>query len=214
MLHTDAVEKATFQLLRRLAGDDIMAPFALADGTALSLYMGHRKSIGLDLFSQCSFDNERLAHFLHANYDFVTGYMAPDTLKGTIGSVKVDCIAYPYRLLEPVNDADGVRLYGVSDIVAMKLSAIVGNGTRLKDFIDVAYLSTRMSLYAMLQCYERKYEGLNALNPLKALTYFDDIDFNETIVMTGRRYNWEGISHRLESMARDQYKVFDSFPEP
>ncbi len=33
-------------------------------------------------------------------------------------------------------------MLSIRDIAAVKLSAIAGNGTRLKDFIDVAFLST------------------------------------------------------------------------
>ena len=45
------------------------------------------------------------------------------------------------------------------DIAAMKLNAIAGNGTRIKDFIDLAYLSTLLSLGEMLEAYEHKYKS-------------------------------------------------------
>lgn len=37
----------------------------------------------------------------------------------------------------------GLRLYDMEDIIAMKLAAISDDGSRLKDFIDMAFLSTR-----------------------------------------------------------------------
>ena len=45
----------------------------------------------------------------------------------------------------------------MEDIVAMKLSAIADNGSRLKDFIDIAFLSTRFPFNLMLRLYERKF---------------------------------------------------------
>lgn len=36
----------------------------------------------------------------------------------------------------------------------MKFSVIVDNGSHLKDFIDIAFLSTRFSFYSMLKCNE------------------------------------------------------------
>lgn len=58
------------------------------------------------------------------------------------------------------------------DIAAMKLSAIADNGSRLKDFIDVAYLSTYLSLADMLQAYETKFPSSTGIRPIKGLTFF------------------------------------------
>ena len=66
-----------------------------------------------------------------------------------------------------------------------ELSAIVGDGSRLKDFIDIAYISKLLSLNEMCNAFEQKY-GLSKIMPLKSLVYFDDIDFDEPIYL---RYN-------------------------
>lgn len=57
----------------------------------------------------------------------------------------------------------------IKDIAAMKLSAIVDSGSRLKDFVDIACLSTKFSLETMLVAYEEKYKAMNAISPLKAI---------------------------------------------
>ena len=51
----------------------------------------------------------------------------------------------------------GLRLYDMEDIIAMKFAAISDDGSQLKDFIDMAFLSTRFSLDSMLRCFERKF---------------------------------------------------------
>ncbi len=56
-----------------------------------------------------------------------------------------------------------MRLASLEDIAAMKLNAIVSNGTRLKDFIDITYLSCYLSLKEMLDAYETKYIVRNPL---------------------------------------------------
>ena len=61
---------------------------------------------------------------------------------------------------------DGIRLYALEDIVTMKLSAIADNDSRLKDFIDIAFLSTRLSFYSMLKCYEHKFPKSNVIRPI------------------------------------------------
>lgn len=50
MLQKETVSRETFELLTELMNDAKLRDFSLAGGTALSLYMGHRKSIDLDLF--------------------------------------------------------------------------------------------------------------------------------------------------------------------
>lgn len=109
-------------------------------------------------------------------------------------------------------EEDGMRLYGMEDIVAMKLSAIADNGSSLKDFVDVAFLSTRFSLGEMLSFYERKFPMSSVIRPLKALTYFDDIDFEENVVMTNRSFEWKRIAWRLSEMVKKQDKVYDVWP--
>ena len=212
MLHTETIERTTLQLLKNLQGEQLLSTFNLAGGTALSLYLGHRKSIDLDLFTPYSFDTPKLKNYLEKVYDFRTGYMEKDTLKGTIMGIKIDCITYVYDTLESPYTEMGIRLYSIEDIIAMKLSAIADNGTRLKDFIDIAYLSTRFSFYSMLKCYERKYPKANVIRPFKAITYFNDIDFDEDIVMLNTSFQWGKIERRLIAMTQDQSQIFSSTP--
>lgn len=213
MLYTETVERTTLELLRHLEGEPELSQFALAGGTALALYLGHRVSVDLDLFSPSPFDAMDLKDFLEQTYGFRVDFMKKkNTLKGTINGVKVDCLTYEYDSVQDIHVEDGIRLYSLEDISAMKLSAIADNGTRLKDFIDVACLSTRLSLYSMLKFYERKFPDTSVIRPLKAVTYFDDIDFNENIVMLNGNYKWENIEKRLADMTKNQDKIFNSFP--
>lgn len=94
----------------------------------------------LDLFTPYPFDVLPLKDFLEANYGFRTGFLEKNTLKGSINGVKIDCITHAYGRLENPCIEDGIRLYALEDIIAMKLSAIADNGSRLKDFIDLASL--------------------------------------------------------------------------
>lgn len=94
------------------------------------------------------------------------------------------------------------------DIIAMKLSAIAQNGTRVKDFIDIASLSHLFSLDEMLQFYGRKFSNSNLIMPVKSLTYFDDIDFKESVIMTTGTFDWDKISSRLLEMTKKPNKLF------
>lgn len=212
MLQTTTVEKQTLELLKQLQSQSELSNFYLAGGTALALYLGHRKSIDLDLFTPYPFDTTRLEHSLVTKFGFQGDYSEQNTLKGRIDDVKIDCITHPYPLLQNPLEEEGIRLYSQPDIIAMKLSAIADNGSRLKDFIDIAYLSTRYSFQEMLGFYVQMFPTSSPLRPLKGITYFDDIDHEETVVMLESTYSWQKITDRLQAMTAHQSKVFASPP--
>lgn len=213
MLYTETVKRETLALLIKLMSDERLQDFSLAGGTALALYMGHRMSVDLDLFTPNSFETKKLEEYLIGKYDFKSDYFEENTLKGTIDKVKIDCITYSYPNLESSYvSKEGIRLYSVKDIVAMKLSVIADDGSRLKDFIDVACLSTKMSLNDMLNAYTEKYPNANPIRPLKGLLYFEDINFDEPIQTLQGKYKWQSIKNRLEQMQKNREKIFEKLP--
>lgn len=210
MLQTQTVEPATLELLRELQQEPLLATFNLVGGTALALRIGHRKSVDLDLFTREAFDLEALKSMLIEKYDLKVSFARQQTLKGFIGGVMIDCIRFDYPHLEAPEEVDGVRLESIPDIIAMKLSAIAQNGTRIKDFIDIATLSTHYSFDEMLQFYTNKFPNVNIVMPVKALTYFDEINFNETVVMTSEKFDWKKVATRLQAMAMNPQMVFQN----
>ena len=194
MLHKETVEPRTLELLKQLQAEPLLQSFNLVGGTALALRIGHRKSIDLDLFTTEDFDLEELKSMLVQRYGLKVSYERNQTLKGFIDGVMIDCIRFNYPHLQSPDIIDGIRLESVPDIIAMKLSAIAQNGTRIKDFIDIATLSTQYSLEEMLDFYILKFPMANVMMPIKALTYFDEIDFNESVVMTTGNFNWNKIT--------------------
>ena len=67
------------------------------------------------------------------------------TLKGTIGGVKIDCIAHRYKSLRPPHMESGLRLYDMEDIIAMKLAAISDDGSQMciRDSLQSGYSCSR-----------------------------------------------------------------------
>lgn len=208
MLHKETTDAATLELLKRLMGDERLQGFVLVDGTSLALQMGHRISVDLDLFTEKEFDADELREYLERNYRLQTDYLAFATIKGEIDGVQVDCIAHAYPWLKSFVLEEGVRLASLEDICAMKLNAIAGNGTRIKDFVDVAYLSSIFSLEQMLKFYEEKYHA-NPLMPLKGIVYFTDINKNAPVKMAnGKPLDWKSIEKRLLAMEKFPQNVF------
>lgn len=212
MLHKEVIEPGTLELLKKLQKESELKTFNLVGGTSLALQLGHRKSIDLDLFTDTEFDLEELTSMLIAKYNLRVSYARKQTLKGFINEVMIDCIRFDYPHLESPRTIDGIRLESIPDIIAMKLSAIAQNGTRIKDYIDIAYLSPLYTLEEMLDFYCRKYPNANIMMPTKALTYFNDINFEESVVMINHNFCWEKIADRLMDMVQNPKKRFKNNP--
>ncbi len=209
MLQTETVKPGTLGVLKSLMGDNSFADFFLVGGTALSLQIGHRESIDIDLFSLKPFDGNQLLEHLEKMLDFKLNYEGKNAIKGKINNIQVDFITHDYPLIEPIQNIEGLRIAGLKDIAAMKLNAITGNGTRLKDYIDVAYLSQYMSLEDMTEAYKVKYSSRNPFAALKSLSYHEDINFDEHIKLIHHKYTWKGIEKRINQMITFPDKIFE-----
>ena len=210
MLQEKTVEARTLELLVRLMKDEALSNFFLVGGTALALQIGHRKSVDIDLFSLSSFDTMLFLELLAEKYHFEVEFQAKNTLKGTIEEVKVDLLTHAYPLVEELNYENGIRFSGIRDIAAMKLNAIVGNGTRLKDFTDVAFLSSHICLRDMLEAYCKKYASVNPVIAAKAITFFGDIDFYVPVELIQGRFQWKKVENRINHMLLHTDRIFEN----
>ena len=208
MLQTQTITKETFELLTTLMQDERLKHFNLVGGTALALYMGHRKSIDIDLFTQYFFDVDEIKDYLMHAYNFQMDRQTDATLIGHIDAIKIDCIRYNYPLVEPLLNENGFRIYSISDIAAMKLTAISQSGSRLKDFVDVAFMSTRLSLNDMLNAFRIKFPKTNIMSAIRGLTYYDDINFFVEISLIEGIFKWKLIEKRLKEMIKYPDKIF------
>ncbi len=208
MLYKETIESGTLELLRKLQSEALLSSFNLVGGTSLALRMGHRKSVDLDLFTKDDFGLQELKEFLVNKYNLQVSYEKGKTLKGFINNVKIDLIKYDYPQVCSVETIEGIRFESIPDVIAMKLSAICDNGSRIKDFIDIAFLSSKYSFDEMLKFYSAKFPNSNQVMLAKALVYFADIDFDEDIVMLNCDFNWDVIAKRLNDMTLQRDKVF------
>lgn len=208
MLRKKTIEKPTLELLRKLMADPSLGDFFLVGGTALALQIGHRVSIDIDLFTTKDFDENGMLTKLEKHYNFNQTYQDKNTLKGEIDGIKVDMISHAYPLIKPLVVNEDIRMASLNDIAAMKLNAITGNGTRIKDFIDVAYLSSTLTFSEMVNAYEAKYALRNAVMTLKAVNFYDDIDLQEKVHVLDKNYKWERVKTRLNKITMEPKRKF------
>jgi hypothetical protein len=151
--------------------------FVLVGGTSLALQMGHRKSDDIDLFTQKNIDADFIIETLRREFEnsFYISSLSRNTINCVISNIKIDILRHDYPYIDGIIREDKLRLLALPDIAAMKLNAIAGNGSRVKDFIDVYFLLDRFSLKQMFSFYKKKYADQDIYHVRKSLTYFDDI---------------------------------------
>lgn len=210
MLYKSTVAQRTLDLIVEMCRTPCLDNFFLVGGTALSLQTGNRLSVDIDFFTAEPFDANVLDKELSAVFSFNKLYIAKNTLKGTINDVFIDLMTHQYSQVKPLNTEENIRMASVADISAMKLNAIIGNGSRLKDFVDIAFCSSVLCLRDMMNTYKVKYADNNEIIILKALLFFNDIDFEVKIDLPGKNFDWEKISKRVEQMVSNPNKIFPS----
>ncbi len=179
MLHKETVGTTTLELIKQLQSDRYFQDFILVGGTALSLQIGHRISVDIDFFTQEDFDVPTMLEYLEQKYGFQEQYSHTNTLKGIINNVFVDLLTHNYKSVRPYVEIDGIKMASKQDIAAMKVNAITGSGTRIKDFVDIYFLLKEFSFSDIIDFYKTKYSTRNDFHAIKSLVYFDDLIVEE-----------------------------------
>jgi predicted nucleotidyltransferase component of viral defense system len=169
MLWKNTVSPALLTMVAIIQNNPLFKDYILAGGTALSLQLGHRQSIDIDLFTINKQNNHSLLEYFRDNFNNIEIlYNDTSILQIIVNNIKIDMVYVKGKLLEtPVTD-DGITLFGTKDIAAMKLLAITDR-KKPKDYIDIAYLLKDMPLETMFEQYRQKYGVTDITNVKKAL---------------------------------------------
>lgn len=208
MLQTQTVEAGTLDLIKTLLNDAEFSAFNLVGGTALSLQIGHRKSIDIDLFTTRDFDAQDLASHLSLSYRTEEIRTLKNGIFCFIGNVKVDLIAHQYPILYPLKIEEGIRMLSMEDIAAMKLSAILNNGSRLKDFIDMYFILERIPFEIITAVFVQKYPDVNIQMAHAALLYHKDINIQEKIGFFNRHISLHKMGLRFRTAVQYPSIIF------
>jgi len=201
-MYKEVINQKTERLLIDLTKSDIIKDFYLAGGTALAFQFGHRKSIDLDWFNKNSFNTQELRKELSKIAKPIIKAEEKDTLDLVLSDVKLTFLGYPYDLLFPLIDYQGVKLADYRDIACMKLDAVSSRGSK-KDFIDLYFILQNISLEELFELFEKKYQKIefNKMHILKSLNYFIDTDKEPMPVML-KEIEWKNIKKYFEELAK------------
>jgi len=206
MLYYNTVEPATLSLLKELQSLPYLSHFSLVGGTALSLQYGHRISVDLDLFSVENFDVLETIKKLEKH--FKTDFFFESTKNIHFGifcfirNVKVDIVRYPHPQIDDNILIDGIKMYSMHEIAAMKIQAILGRGKK-KDFWDLAELLKHLSLSEIIDSHKKKFPSqMLAIGVLDAIIYFADAEEGEDPICL-REKSWKMVKSEIQKAVRD-----------
>ena len=199
MLHLRTVTPELLELLRGLQQIPALAGYGLAGGTSLALQLGHRVSVDIELFGEVPFEDEEVVPYLAQIGPFTLIKRSENIFVAVVQGIKVDLVRYAYRRLAPFVVEDGVRMFGLADIAAMKLGAIAGRGSR-KDFIDLHVLMEHFSKEQLWEVYRAKFPDSSEFLLRKSLTYFTDAE-REAMPEMHIPLTWEEVKRRVVEVA-------------
>jgi len=200
----------TLVLIKELMSDKELESFNLVGGTTLSLKLGHRMSVDIDLFTDKDFDAHQISHHLAQTYDAENIKSLKNDIFCFINGIKVNILAHQYPILNKVEKVDGIRMLSLPDIGAMKLKAILHSGTRLKDFVDMYFLLEQLLLQKITEGFVQKYPDVNLQMPHNVLLYFEDFNKKEKINFLGKEISLKEMESRLRAAVANTGQIFKS----
>jgi predicted nucleotidyltransferase component of viral defense system len=198
MLQTQTVVPELMELLRKLMKVEEFSNFYLVGGTSLSLQIGHRNSIDIDLFGNQNIDSDLFISILNDFGKTEVSKSSKNILITDVSGIKVDFVNYHYKLLDEPIEIEGIRMVSKKDIAAMKLNAIAGRGSK-KDFIDLYYLLDEFSLKEMVDFYSQKYFDGSEFMVVKSLSYFEEANEQPQPQMMKSSFNWETCKQKISN---------------
>ncbi len=213
-LHLETVSELLWISLKKLMQLELLKDFRIVGGTSLSLQMGHRISVDIDLFTDLQYDTFNFNHLddtISTMFKYVeignggnnsmgqTYYVGDDPNN----QLKLD-FYYTDKFFFPMIVSENIRLASIEEIATMKLDVIGRNG-RKKDFWDLHEIMNVYTLHELVKFYENKYPYNHSRQELiQGLTNFEKAnnDF-DPICLKGK--HWELIQFDIEEQVRNEF---------
>ena len=180
-MHSEVLNDKQLDLLPLMA--QFRREYYLVGGTAIALYIGHRRSIDFDLFKFAAINHKRnLDKLLASPFAHLVTRRVAEQMNVIINDVKVTFFQYPFPI-EPTEKFQATfRMPSLLQLAAMKAYAL-GRRSKWKDYVDLFFLLrdhfsiNEISATASLLFGELYSEKLFR----SQLCYFEDIDYTEAV---------------------------------
>lgn len=213
MLYFNTVNELLKSSLLKLMEAEEFSKFRLVGGTALSLQIGHRESIDIDLFSDIEYGTlnfNEIEDFLKSNFKHVDFLDVPSAMgkayfigENKDNTVKLD-VFYTDTYIQPFIEEDGIRMATIEEIIAMKVD-VIQRGGRKKDFWDLHALLDSYSIKQMMDFHEQRYPYTHDKDLIiKNFTNFDQADDDFDPICFKGKY-WEFIKEDFEEKFKNNF---------
>lgn len=213
MIYFNTVNELLKSSLLKLMAAKEFSQFRLVGGTALSLQIGHRESIDIDLFSDVDYGTlnfNEIEDFLKSNFRYVDFLKVPTAMgkayfigENKDNTVKLD-VFYTDTYIQPFIEKDGIRMATIEEIIAMKVD-IVQRGGRKKDFWDLHDLLDSHSITQMIDLHEQRYPYSHDKDLIiQNFTNFEQADDDFDPICYKGKY-WEFIKEDFEEKIKNNF---------
>ena len=205
-MHPKTLPKKTAKLIAILGKQPFLKPFYLSGGTALSLQLGHRESEDLVFFSRHEFESLSLQQKLNKLGSLKDVQLEKNTLNLFFLGVQIQFLHYPYPLVRPLVNWQGINLASVLDIGCTKLQTIVARGSK-KDFVDLYQIFKDYPLKKLLLTMKKKYSEVDyhQAHILKSLVYFVEAE-KQPMPKLHVKIKWGTVKKAMENEVK-KFKI-------
>ena len=217
-LHYETISPLLKDTLQKISDNPIFKDFTLIGGTCLSLQLGHRRSIDIDLFTDIDYGKmvtKDIKDFLQNNFPYTENLESLD--QSAMGyslyighsrtdKIKVD-LFYTEKFIFPIQEIDNIRIADIREIAAMKIGAITQDEPRQKDFWDIHELSEKFSLKDMIDWAIKRNEwAISEEDVLKGFQKMDSVKESKEGIDCFRGNYWSLVKDDLQEMVNNYIK--------
>lgn len=198
-LHAEILTKEQSELLYLIGC--FKNNFGLVGGTAIALYIGHRRSIDFDLFSTEEFDNFKIRKKIKTYNKKIDRVIRDEEGDYSIilNNVRITFFNYPFKIFFQNKLNEYFNLPNLLTLAAMKAYAL-GRRAKWKDYVDLYFIIKKYyGIEPIIKQAKRIFaKEFNEKIFRAQLSYFKDIDYSERVIyLKGIKVNDEMVKKEL-----------------
>jgi len=181
MYHKEILNNNQVELLPLIG--EFKREYYLVGGTAIALYLGHRRSIDFDLFKYSPLNRKKnLDKVQESRFSTLVTWNVADQMNLIVNNVKITFYQYPFQIKANNIFDNIIRLPNLLDLAAMKAYAL-GRRSKWKDYVDLYFLlKENFSINEISQKASIIFGDLFSDKLFRSqLSYFEDVDYSEEV---------------------------------
>jgi hypothetical protein len=180
-MHSEILSDNQKELLPLMA--QFRREYYLVGGTAIALYLGHRRSIDFDLFKPSAINHKRnLDKIAASSFTHAVTRRVSEQMNLVVNDVKVTFFQYPFPIDPTAKFENCFRLPPLLQLAVMRAYAL-GRRSKWKDYVDLYFLLLdHFTIVDISAVATQIFGDLYSEKMFRSqLCYFDDVDYTEAV---------------------------------